>query len=173
MSTPDSAPINQNTLGDMGHCPGCGTLYDPSAVAPDADRNHVCARCGLWVITGVPISYLTERGRTYAFNASGPRWQRTTGTMPRPEEVATGGTRRGTSVPSSPLSATDLAKLLREQGCRQATDNAVESFLRRYRKKHVDCFICVDDDDRRRNEPKYLYRPEVLPYLLEHVKDPA
>jgi hypothetical protein len=46
---------------------------------------------------------------------------------------------------------------------------AVESFLRRYREKYPDCYVCLGDDDRRRNDPKYLYRSaEVLRALKEH-----
>jgi hypothetical protein len=64
---------------------------------------------------------------------------------------------------SSPLSPKDLAGMIEESVA------AVESFLRRYRAKFPDCFITVDDDDRRRNEPKYLYRvADVLPALKEH-----
>jgi hypothetical protein len=64
-------------------------------------------------------------------------------------------------VPQSTLlSAPDLAQLLSQ------TVPRVESFLRRYRKAHPDCFVTVDEDDRRRNQAKYLYRTaEVLPAL--------
>jgi hypothetical protein len=49
---------------------------------------------------------------------------------------------------------------------------AVESFLRRHRDKAPDSFVIVDPDERRRNEPKYLYRvAEVLPVLKIHFAD--
>jgi hypothetical protein len=42
----------------------------------------------------------------------------------------------------------------------------VESCLRRYRDKYPDCYVQIPEDDRRRNEPKYLYRrAEVWPAL--------
>jgi hypothetical protein len=60
-------------------------------------------------------------------------------------------------------SARDLAELVGKPL------TAVESFLRRHRDKAPDCFVTVDPDDRRRNEPKYLYRvADVLPVLKEH-----
>jgi hypothetical protein len=57
--------------------------------------------------------------------------------------------------------------LLRERGF-IVTDNAVEVFLRGYRRNYLDCSIPTDDDDRRRNAPRYLYRPEVWPALVAH-----
>jgi hypothetical protein len=73
------------------------------------------------------------------------------------------------SIPfSSPLSASDLARLLRQDGFTNATDNSVGAFLKRYRLRHDDCYITVDSDDRRRNTAKYLYRPEVWPWLVQH-----
>jgi hypothetical protein len=60
---------------------------------------------------------------------------------------------------ASPLSAKDLATLLREE------PSAVESFLRRYRTKYPDCY--VENESPRKNDPHYLYRPEVWPALLK------
>jgi hypothetical protein len=61
-----------------------------------------------------------------------------------------------------PASAPDLAKAL------GLNPVAVESWLRRYRKRYPDCFITVADDERLRNEPKYLHQEEVLPHLKRH-----
>jgi hypothetical protein len=67
---------------------------------------------------------------------------------------------------SALLSASDLARKLGQPVSR------VESFLRRYRVKYPDCFHMNDRDDRRRNEPTYLYRTaDVLPALRDHVTD--
>jgi len=71
-------------------------------------------------------------------------------------------------ISTSPLSATDLAKLLRRWGHSGATDNAVEIFLRRYRKQYPDCYQ-ENKDGRRRHEPRILYHlRDVLPHLREH-----
>jgi hypothetical protein len=44
---------------------------------------------------------------------------------------------------------------------------AVDSFLRRYRKKFPDC--CIETESPRRNEPRHLYRvADVWPALEEH-----
>jgi hypothetical protein len=60
------------------------------------------------------------------------------------------------------LSATELARAL------GANPDAVETWLRRRRETHLDCYHVNDRDDRRRNEAKYLYRvDEVWPPLLE------
>jgi hypothetical protein len=69
---------------------------------------------------------------------------------------------------TSPLSSPDLARLLRSKGLSAATDDAVDAFLRRHRDACPDCFDERDRDDRRRNEPKYLYHPEVWPALIQH-----
>jgi hypothetical protein len=69
---------------------------------------------------------------------------------------------------TSPLSAPDLARFLRERGYAAATDDAVDSFLRRYRADYPDCYEERDRDDRRHNEPKYFYRPEVWSPLVQH-----
>jgi hypothetical protein len=66
---------------------------------------------------------------------------------------------------TAPLSAPELARLL-GQGV-----DAVDSFLRRYRTKYPDCFVTLENDDRRRNEAKIRYRvSEVWPALLEHFR---
>jgi hypothetical protein len=84
-------------------------------------------------------------------------------------DLASPATINEQSIPyTSPLSAPDLARLLRDRGCSATTDDAVGTYLRRYRVKYPDCCVTVDDDDRRRNTPRYLYRPEVWPYLVEH-----
>jgi hypothetical protein len=47
--------------------------------------------------------------------------------------------------------------------------NPVEIFLRRYRKRHIDCYI--PNEGRRKGDSFYIYRtPEVLPALLEWQK---
>jgi hypothetical protein len=69
----------------------------------------------------------------------------------------------GSTATPLPLraSAKDLAAMLGE------SDDAVDSFLRRYRDKYPDCYIPTDSP--RRNEPKYLYRvADVLPALKQH-----
>ena len=72
------------------------------------------------------------------------------------------------SVPAL-LSAKDLTHVLRDLLGKVIAERAVESFLRRYRNQFPDSFITVDDDDRRKNQPKYLYRTnDVLPVLKEH-----
>jgi hypothetical protein len=69
---------------------------------------------------------------------------------------------------TSPLCASDLARLLREKGYLRASDDAVDSWLRRYRTDFPDCYEERNQDDRRRNEPRILYRPEVWPELVRH-----
>ena len=47
----------------------------------------------------------------------------------------------------------------------------VESFLRRYRQKHPDCY--VENETPRRNEPRILYRTaDVMEPLREHLRQP-
>jgi hypothetical protein len=61
------------------------------------------------------------------------------------------------------LSAPDLAKRLKLPLSR------VESCLRRFRDRHRDC--CEEVENRRRNEPRYLYRTaDVLPVLQRLAK---
>jgi hypothetical protein len=55
---------------------------------------------------------------------------------------------------AGPLSAADLARQL------QLPPGKVENFLRRFRRENRDC--CVEVDNRRRNEPRFLYRTEVV-----------
>ena len=63
------------------------------------------------------------------------------------------------------LSANDLSGRL------PASKDAVESFLRRYRDKHPDCFI--ENEGRRVNEARYLYRvDEVWPDLKSKFPKP-
>jgi hypothetical protein len=69
---------------------------------------------------------------------------------------------------TSPLSAPDLARLLREQGYSAATNDAVDAWLRRHRETCPDSYEERNRDDRRRNEPKYLYRADVWPALVQH-----
>jgi hypothetical protein len=69
---------------------------------------------------------------------------------------------------TSPLSVPDLARMLRERGHSGATDDAVDAFLRRHRRNCPDSYEERDRDDRRRNEPKYLYRSDVWPLLVRH-----
>src|SRR5262249_7315257 len=65
--------------------------------------------------------------------------------------------------PTAPLSAPELARLLGR------SVDAVDSFLRRYRKNYLDCFVTLENDDRRRNEAKFRYRvSEVWPALQQH-----
>jgi hypothetical protein len=77
---------------------------------------------------------------------------------------------RPDSVPAV-LSPKDLTRMLSALLGKEITEGAVESFLRRHRENSPDCFITVDDDDRRRNQPKYLYRTaDVLPVLKDHFR---
>jgi hypothetical protein len=65
--------------------------------------------------------------------------------------------REPTALPAM-LSAPDLARWL------DLPVSRVESALRRYRTEHRDC--CQEVENRRRNEPRYLYRTaDVLPVL--------
>jgi hypothetical protein len=73
---------------------------------------------------------------------------------------------------TSPVAASDLVRLLHEQGY-AATVKAVDAFLRRHRGACPDSFEERDRDDRRRNEPRYLYRPEVWPCLVRHFRPPT
>jgi hypothetical protein len=60
------------------------------------------------------------------------------------------------------LSASELARRLNQPAAR------VETFLRRYREKHLDCAVTVDS--RCKNEPRYLYRSaDVLPALKQRL----
>ena len=62
------------------------------------------------------------------------------------------------------LSAADLAELLRQTG-HEATNDAVESWLRRYRTKYICCFDVIESPHR--NEAKILYRTsDVWPHLV-------
>ncbi len=82
---------------------------------------------------------------------------------PRTETAEAGGT-AGQQTARSPVSAADLADML---GRPAASAAAVDSFLRRYRKKYPDCYITTET--RRRNEPTYLYHvADVLPILKNH-----
>ncbi len=73
---------------------------------------------------------------------------------------------------TSPLSAKDLARMLRARGYSRATDNAVEIFLRRHRAVCPDCYEQRDQDDRRRNQAKFMHQPEVWPALVQHFSPP-
>jgi hypothetical protein len=57
------------------------------------------------------------------------------------------------------LSAPDLAERLEQP------DSRVESYLRKYRKTHVDCYVRVNNP--RKNEPSYLYRTAVVWPVLQ------
>jgi hypothetical protein len=86
-----------------------------------------------------------------------------------PGVQAAGATARAptTATGNSPLASKDLAAVLGPS----VSSAAVDSFLRRHRAKYPDCFITVDDDDRRRNQPKYLYHvAEVMPALKAHFR---
>jgi hypothetical protein len=66
-------------------------------------------------------------------------------------------------VSPSLLSSSDLADRL------HLSRNAVEVFLRRYRRDYPDCAIETEPEGRRRNEPRYLYRvADVLLHLRNH-----
>jgi hypothetical protein len=71
-----------------------------------------------------------------------------------------------------PASSPDLAKSLRDMGYEGASDDAVDHFLRKLRKKYDDSYVTWDPADRRRNEPKYSYRAEVWPDLVQHFSKP-
>jgi hypothetical protein len=73
---------------------------------------------------------------------------------------------------TSLLCATDLGRMLRDRGYSRATANAVGNFLRRHRESCPDSYISQDRDDRRRNESRYMYRPEVWPALVQHFSPP-
>lgn len=65
---------------------------------------------------------------------------------------------------SSPTSASELARLLNQPVA------SVESFLRRHRVAHPDCFFRTDAP--RKNEPQYLYRPaDVWAPLCQHYRN--
>jgi hypothetical protein len=65
--------------------------------------------------------------------------------------------------PTVPMSVKDLAEYL------GVSRDAVDSFLRRWRRQHVDCYINVDRSERRSRKPHLLHRPEdVLPVLRAH-----
>jgi hypothetical protein len=86
-----------------------------------------------------------------------------------PAVQATGVTARVATAAAghSPLASKELAAKLGPS----VSHDAVDSFLRRYRAKYPDCFITVDDDDRRRNQPKYLYHTaDVWPVLKAHFR---
>jgi hypothetical protein len=93
------------------------------------------------------------------------RWEETPKSTHTPSPQMNG--HRGKAQKQEKASAQMLQAILEGEGRSGATPAAVESFLRRYRDKYPDC--CVNPDTRRKNEPKYLYRPsEVLPALREH-----
>jgi hypothetical protein len=93
-----------------------------------------------------------------------------TPTMLTPGEPVASATTDGVLPPElleTPLSAGQLAALLDPP---QPVDR-VETFLRRHRKDHEDCFIPLDPDYRKRTEARYLYRPAVVwPILQEKMK---
>jgi hypothetical protein len=66
------------------------------------------------------------------------------------------------------MSAADLARHLGEGV------NAVETFLRRYRRDHEDCYRQDHEEMPRRNEPRFLYRTrDVLPALRGRKRRPS
>jgi hypothetical protein len=95
------------------------------------------------------------------------------GAIERQEAVDPAGRQMTDTIPyTSPLSAPDLARMLRERGYSRATDDAVSAFLSRYRQDYPDCYDDRDEGerrgDRRRTEPRYVYRREVWPVLVRH-----
>jgi hypothetical protein len=59
------------------------------------------------------------------------------------------------------LAVRDLAERL------GVSEDAVDAFLKRHRKRYVDCY--VENEGRRRNDPRFLYRvQDVLSPLREH-----
>jgi hypothetical protein len=62
------------------------------------------------------------------------------------------------------LCAADLARCIGQPKSR------VETFLRRYREDHPDCFVEVEEGGTRKNEPRILYRTaDVWPDLLQKL----
>lgn len=82
---------------------------------------------------------------------------------PAPADVPDADSREATAPLSAMLSAPDLARLMEQPAKR------VESFLRRFRESHPDCYSAVDNP--RRNEPRYLYRTaDVWPALQQQLR---
>jgi hypothetical protein len=69
-------------------------------------------------------------------------------------------------------SATELARIVRDAILHATiSDDAVDAFLRRYRRRFPDCFTEVDAP--RRNEPRFLYRCDDLWHpLIAHFSGP-
>jgi hypothetical protein len=83
--------------------------------------------------------------------------------MPRPLGQGARSTEAPAVLPDL-LSAADLARRLNQPLRR------VETYLRRYRRQHPDCFVRVDCP--RRNESRYLYRVvDVWPALVGKLND--
>jgi len=99
---------------------------------------------------------------------------------PRPESSAaddrvSGGNSGPVLSFGSPLSANDYTRLLNNAGYSRATRSTVGKFLRELRKTYVDCYVdhdAVDEGNRRRKDPRYVYHPDkVWTALVEHFSD--
>jgi hypothetical protein len=100
---------------------------------------------------------LSAYGRFFLLGQQAGREERKPGTDPEADK----------GIDSADLPFQSAGDLARRFGW---SVGAVESFLRRYRERFVDCFD--EADGRRRNEPRYLYRvADVLPALREHFGD--
>ncbi len=64
----------------------------------------------------------------------------------------------------SPRSVNDLA---RENG---VDAELLRKRLDRERGKNQDCYVEMDDSERKSNEPKYLYRPECVRHVIDELK---
>jgi hypothetical protein len=114
------------------------------------------------VLTPAPVLPTTEQSSTHeVLTEITPEEETTASTEARdsatesdPNIVAT----PPVGVPPELCSSSDIAALLKQPPDR------VDTFLRRYREKHPDCFVPVRSP--RRNEPRFLYRTaEVWPAL--------
>jgi hypothetical protein len=159
----DAAPSDTNESGQTVVSDDCNATADPpgemmtsDSNAPDPDVGHGHDQVA------------AEANRVEAPATDGPQ-----GSPPALATVVEGHPPPAATVlddiSNSPMSAANIAKLLREEGRRGATNDAIEAWLRRYRKKYEFCFQL--NDEPRRNEPRYLYHlTDVLRPLREQFK---
>jgi hypothetical protein len=107
-----------------------------------------------WTKTAIELADQNRRSLTeLLFAALEARWQTDEDPRTQPQEPSNVTGHENGVLPEL-LSAPALAKLL------QQTKNRVEAKLRRYRCKHRDC--CVEVDNPRRNQARILYRTAVV-----------